>query len=244
MSCTSCDLPMSGGGGGHQSAGGSFDSYCSVCGLPFRPIESHVSTEWLSDALLTYKTHSVKLHSQGDYGAFDVKGTLPTDVASQFTGNNINKTKDGKVEIYTYEFLEEHPDAALIHEKCHHRHDAKFVAADHRYVLDHFQGQFFEDEEFLESTKYIYLLKEPRKATPVKTVKTIKASPEKTKKTTKAKPEKTIKTKTTKAPNEDVVPFSKYTIKQLTDLCDMLQIKKGKVKGDTIANIRAFVCSV
>jgi len=240
MSCTSCDLPMSGGGGG-QSAGGSFDSYCSVCGLPFRPIESHISTEWLNDALLTYKNHSAKLHSKGDYGAFDVKGTLPADIASQFIGHNINKAKDGKVEIYTYEFLEEHPDAALIHEKCHHRNDAKFVATDIGHVRD-FQEQFFNDDEFLKSTKYAWLLKEPKNTTPVKTVKVVKTK--KAAKTVKPAATKAVKAKLVKEDVVAAVPFNKYTIKQLTELCDMLQIKKGKVKGDTIANIRAFVCSI
>ena len=226
--------------------GGGFDFYCTVCGLPFREIENARATSWLENAVLTFKHYAIKLHSQGDHGAFDVvDANTPIEILNMFKKHDAYSTdKKGVTTWYIFDVLENQHGTACIHEDCHHRQDAQKVAND-LVRVQQYQEQYFNDEAFLSDAKLHYLLIKPSKASKAskdsgnaKASKASKASKDKT-----VKANKTVKTLKPKEQKMDaIVPFTKFTVKQLSDVCDILKVKKGSAKSNTIANIRTFVC--
>lgn len=125
---------------------GSFDTYCDICGLPFRQIDRNlVKTKWLIKGILRLSDENVPVTSHKDHGKFELRGT---------SKNKLPKT------IYIHDILEKFPQTEICHRACLHRKDMKTVLSDLKKVKE-YQSQFFEDEEFVKDTKLKYLMTKP-----------------------------------------------------------------------------------
>lgn len=182
--------------------------FCDVCGLPFRPITGLESkTRWLNDAVMKAYGERVAMRSLEDYGHFVPRGPLPP-MTKNFLEENENIKKDGTIAVF--ELLDENR-GALCHEACEHRKDAARAKRDLGKVK-RYQGQFLNDEGFLENENLRYLLSKPGK-----------------------------QPKAAKAPSAPKA-LERMTAKELNEVCEKLGTKRGKVKADTIKAIRDFVC--
>jgi len=227
--------------------GGSFDLYCDICGLPFRPIdENERKTEWLNDAVLDVKLDGVHervfLRSKEDQGIFIPKTSLPPKIKSYLVENNMYDRAHNEIEAHE---IREH--GLLCHEACEHRKDKKKVQQDLQRIYQ-LQRTHFEDIEYIDDEGPLHYLMDkptpkpsttkpkPTSLKPDTITKAKAASPKPT--TTKAKPKKTAAQRAPPTPS-----FDKLTVKDLHGICEKLQIKKSKVKSQIQDDIRRFVCN-
>jgi len=232
----------------NQTAGGSFDSYCSICGMPFvnkvmyrirddddddddDAFESVPTTKWMKHVLFKVGNYSIPATLAGK-----------TEHASFSDGVKVSKKKYGK---QVEEIMKQYPKLApeigftsdsydlsalilddnvtIIHPQCEHRADIEHVMAAQKWVR-HYHHQFFSEvaSKFIKDKKVNWLLKEPSKTVQKQT------------KTAQNKPKK----------QKQLSIIEALTKQDLTTIANVLQVKKGRTKSDLIKNIKEFVCQV
>ena len=230
-----------------QSGSGDFDLYCDICGLPFDGIEQH---DWMYSAKLLYKNHAYSMEAQM-YGRFDISKATPLSnelINILKETDDIEVSNNGTTTASLGLFLHNHnKDAKCIHADCFNRKDIDKVSKDKQYVKE-YQQQHFDTDEFLENEELQYLLKKPTARAKPKEAKAKSKDVEvKAKKVEpKAKvvePKSKPKAKVVKPLEPETKQIEKLTVKELTDACNIFNVKKGKNKAETIAIIRKFVCN-
>jgi hypothetical protein len=220
-----------------QNGSGDFDLYCDICGLPFDQIEQH---DWMYSAKLLYKNHAYNMEAQS-YGRFDISKATPLsneliNILKQT--DDIEVSNNGTTTASLGLFLHNHnKDAKCIHEDCFNRKDMDKVSKDKQYVKE-YQQQHFDTDEFLENEELQYLLKKPTARSKPKT-KSKDVEPKPKTKNVEPKP----KAQVVKPLEPETKHIEKLSVKELTDACNIFNVKKGKNKAETIAIIRKFVCN-